>query len=143
MKKSGITMMVVVLAVSVILVVISSASVIGYNSINTANFEEYKSRIDRANRQVDYYYLKNEKLPTTNEEVAVDSLNDEFIEQLISKNDYVNKLYVVDISKLNDNTIKIGNGNLSNKDILLVSENSNNIYYLKGFKYKEKIYYTN
>lgn len=143
MKKSGITMMVVVLAVSVILVVISSASVIGYNSINTANFEEYKSRIDRANRQVDYYYLKNEKLPTTNEEVAADSLNDEFIEQLISKNDYVNKLYVVDISKLNDNTIKIGNGNLSNKDILLVSENSNNIYYLKGFKYKEKIYYTN
>lgn len=29
------------------------------------------------------------------------------------------------------------------KDVFLVTENTNNVYYLKGFKYRGKVYFNN
>ena len=46
-------------------------------------------------------------------------------------------------SKLNDYNIKKGRGNVENKDVFLVTENTNNVYYLKGFKYRGKVYFNN
>ena len=39
--KKGVTLLVVILAISIMLILISTASVIGSKSIITANFEEY------------------------------------------------------------------------------------------------------
>lgn len=142
MKKKGITLLVLIIAILVMLILISSAAVIGFNSINTANFDEYMSKLNRVSDDVNQYYLSNKKLPVTDEQVDALSLGDQFESEVITNNDSNNKLYVIDMSKIEDPSIKIGNGTVQNKDVFLVAENSQNIYYLNGFNYKSKTYFS-
>ena len=39
-------------------------------------------------------------------------------------------------------TIKSGKSSVADRDVYVVATNTNNVYYLKGFKYKGKVYYT-
>ena len=139
--KKGVSMMTVLIAVSVMMILISSVSVIGSSAISSANFEEYKSKVERVADEINIYINENGTLPITNQSVSINSLGEDFLEAAKEKNYLSNKFYVVDVSKLNDYSIDNGKGNLNNKDVFLIAENSNNVYYLKGFKYKGKVYF--
>lgn len=141
--KKGLSLSTVVIAISIMLILISSVSVIGSSAITSANFEEYKSSIDRVADEVNIYVTDNGTLPVTNEVIAINSLGQDFLNQVKENGDLANKFYLVDISKLNDYNIKKGRGNVENKDVFLVTENTNNVYYLKGFKYRGKVYFNN
>ncbi len=141
--KKGLSLSTVVIAISIMLILVSSVSVIGSSAITSANFEEYKSNIDRVSDEVNIYITDNGTLPVTNEVVAINSLGQDFLNQVKENGDLANKFYLVDISKLNDYNIKKGRGNVENKDVFLVTENTNNVYYLKGFKYRGKVYFNN
>lgn len=141
--KKGLSLSTVVIAISIMLILVSSVSVIGSSAITSANFEEYKSNIDRVSDEVNIYVTDNGTLPVTNEVIAINSLGQDFLNQVKENGDLANKFYLVDISKLNDYNIKKGRGNVENKDVFLVTENTNNIYYLKGFKYRGKVYFNN
>lgn len=140
--KKGVSLATVIVAVTLMVILISSVSVVGTSAISSANFEEYKSIIERTSDDINDYYIQNKSLPVTEESVSAVSLGQDFINTLSSNNDLQNKLYVVDVSKLGDYTLKKGIGTVSNKDVFIVAENSNNVYYLKGFKYKGKVYFT-
>src|SRR5574344_1205494 len=140
--KKGVSLATVIVAVTLMVILISSVSVVGTSAISIANFEEYKSIIERTSDDINDYYIQNKSLPVTEESVSAVSLGQDFINTLSSNNDLQNKLYVVDVSKLGDYTLKKGIGTVSNKDVFIVAENSNNVYYLKGFKYKGKVYFT-
>ena len=88
------------------------------------------------------YFLENGELPIYLEAVLPASLNENFKSSLSMNNDINDKLYVVDVSKLNDPSVENGIGNLENQDVYLVAEKSQNVYYLMGYKYKEGVYYT-
>lgn len=139
--KKGVTMSVVLIAVVIMLILITSATVVGTSSISTANYEDFKSIVSRLSNDVNEYYIKNGELPIKNEVIATDSLNSLFREELDKKGDLNKKLFVVDMTKINDATINIGRGNTSSEDIFLVTEDSQNIYYLKGHEYKKVKYY--
>lgn len=141
--KKGLSLSTVVIAISIMLILVSSVSVIGSSAISSANFEEYKSNIDRVADEVNIYVTDNGTLPVTNEVIAINSLGQDFLNQVKENGDLANKFYLVDISKLNDYNIKKGRGNVENKDVFLVTENTNNVYYLKGFKYRGKVYFNN
>ena len=141
--KKGLSLSTVVIAISIMLILVSSVSVIGSSAITSANFEEYKSNIDRVSDEVNIYVTDNGTLPVTNEVIAINSLGQDFLNQVKENGDLANKFYLVDISKLNDYNIKKGRGNVENKDVFLVTENTNNVYYLKGFKYRGKAYFNN
>lgn len=141
--KKGLSLSTVVIAISIMLILVSSVSVIGSSAITSANFEEYKSSIDRVADEVNIYVTDNGTLPVTNEVIAINSLGQDFLNQVKENGDLANKFYLVDISKLNDYNIKKGRGNVENKDVFLVTENTNNVYYLKGFKYRGKVYFNN
>lgn len=141
--KKGLSLSTVVIAISIMLILVSSVSVIGSSAITSANFEEYKSNIDRVSDEVNIYVTDNGTLPVTNEVIAINSLGQDFLNQVKENEDLANKFYLVDISKLNDYNIKKGRGNVENKDVFLVTENTNNVYYLKGFKYRGKVYFNN
>lgn len=141
--KKGLSLSTVVIAISIMLILVSSVSVIGSSAITSANFEEYKSNIDRVSDEVNIYVTDNRTLPVTNEVIAINSLGQDFLNQVKENGDLANKFYLVDISKLNDYNIKKGRGNVENKDVFLVTENTNNVYYLKGFKYRGKVYFNN
>ena len=141
--KKGLSLSTVVIAISIMLILVSSVSVIGSSAITSANFEEYKSNIDRVSDEVNIYVTDNGTLPVTNEVIAINSLGQDFLNQVKENGDLANKFYLVDISKLNDYNIKKGRGNVENKDVFLVTENTNNVYYLKGFMYRGKVYFNN
>lgn len=107
-NKSGVTLLILVIAITVMFVIISSASVIGFESITGANFEEYKAMISRVSDNVNSYYLDNGKLPVTNEIVSGNSLGTTFYNNLIDNSDENNNLYVLDVSLLNNANIKNG-----------------------------------
>ncbi len=140
-KKSGISLVIVSTAVVIMLTLISVASVVGSNAINSANYDEFISNIRRVSDDVNEYSIENGKLPVTNEVITVSSLGEEFRDEANLNGDLNNKLFVVDISLLNDTTVKNGTGNTQNQDVYLVAEDTNNVYYMKGFRYKSKMYY--
>lgn len=140
--KKGVSLITVIIAVSVMIILVSSVCVIGSSAISSANFEEYKSEIERVADEINIYINEKGTLPITNQNISIDSLGQKFLEEVNEKNDLSNKFYVIDVSKLNDYTIEKGKGNLNNKDVFLIAENSNNVYYLKGFKYRGKVYFT-
>lgn len=139
--KKGISMMMLVVSVSVMMILVTSASVIGINSVNTANFEEYKSVLSRVSDDVNYYYIENDKLPIKSSDEGVEvidalSVSTEFYNQVVENGDNNDILYIVDIDKLEDNTI-----NFNENDVFVVASYSQNVYSLNGFKYKSKIYH--
>ena len=140
--KKGVSLTTVVIAITVMIILIASVSVIGSSAINTANFEEYKSEIERVSNEVNLYITQNKELPVTNDVISANSLGEDFLNNLKNKNDLTNKLYVIDVTKLSDDNIEKGKGNLTDKDIFVVTENTNNVYYLKGYRYKGKVYFT-
>lgn len=142
-NKSGVTLLVVITATIVMMIIITSASVIGAGAIAGANFEEYKTSLSRIQDNINIYYLDNEKLPITNEIVSASSLGTDFYNNVIQNLDENNKLYVVDVSLFQNETIKKGIGSVANKDVYLVAENTHNLYYLKGLQYKGQILYGN
>lgn len=139
--KKGVTMSVVLIAVVIMLILITSATVVGTSSISTANYEDFKSVISRLSDDVNEYYIRNGELPVKNEVIATNSLSKSFQSELEKKGDLNKKLFVVDMTKINDATITIGRGDSLSEDIFLVSEESQNIYYLKGHEYKKVRYY--
>ncbi|MEG0872712.1 MAG: hypothetical protein RSE00_01910 [Clostridia bacterium] len=141
--KKGMTLVIVTVAITVMLILITAASVIGSGAITTANFEEYNSTLSRVSNVVNEYYMENKELPVTGEVISAQSLGNDFLVNLKEKSDEQNPLFVVDMTKITDSTIKKGRGTISSQDVFLVTQNTQNIYYMKGFKYKSHVYYSN
>ena len=139
--KNGVSMLVVTVAISVMVILIGSSIIFGSQAIQTAQFEEFVSQLNRLSVAINDYVLDNNAIPTTGEVVSGISLGNEFMSELVSKKDENNRLFVVNISLLKDGTIKRGSGTAEDQDIFVVAENTNNVYYVKGFRYKGKIYF--
>ena len=138
--KKGITISALSIAVAIMLIISTSVSVVGVRSINTANFEDYISKLRRISDSVLEYVDTNKSLPTTGEVISAEGVDDELIAELTKNGDAESKLYVVDIDLL-DVVLNIGKGNVQNEDIFVVSDTTNNVYYLKGKEYKGDTYY--
>lgn len=140
-KKSGITLTVLAVSIAVMLLLITASTIIGSGYVNDARYDGFKTMISVVSDNINAYLLENGELPTNNESVLYNSFDASFAKEVEKKGDQYNRLFIVDVTKLNNYTINEGKGNTTNGDVFLIAENSNNIYYLKGFKYKDKIYY--
>lgn len=139
--KKGVTMSVVLIAIIIMIILITSASVVGSTSIATARYEEFKSAVARVADNINEYYIENGVLPIKKEAIATSSLNADFRNELSRKGDLEDKLYVIDMGKINDASITIGRSSTASEDVFLVSEKSQNVYYLKGVTFKKVKYY--
>lgn len=140
--KKGVTFSVILVAIVIMLIVISSASIIGSRSINTAKYEEFKSEIQRLSDNINEYYVTTKKLPIIGSIVDTNSL-DENLQTVISNNgESSSAFYVIDMDKVRDTSIKSGTGDLSSKDVYILCEQTQRIYYVKGYKYNGITYYT-
>lgn len=138
--KRGITITILSVAITVMLIIVTTVSVVGTRSIDTANFEEYKSKLKRVSDIVLEYVETNKELPTTGEIVSQNGLNADFKNELTVNGDIDSNLYVVDLEKL-DIVVNIGDGSTSDEDVFVVSQDTNNVYYLKGRTYRGTTYY--
>ena len=140
--KKGVSLVIVIIAISVMLILISAAAVVGSGAIASANFDEYISVLSRMSDNVNEYYVQNNILPVTKQVVSADSLGNEFSSALSKKGDLEERLYVVDMNKITDSTVKFGRGTIDSKDVFVVTENTHNVYYLKGMNYRSNIYFS-
>lgn len=140
-RKRGVTTAVIALAVVIMFIILTTATIVGSRNIDTVNYEEFNSQLTRVSDGVNEYYLTNEELPTTGQIVAKANLTEALANELNANGDLDNDLYIVDMSKLDINNVTRGNGNLEDRDLFLVAENSNNIYYYKGYKFRNTMYY--
>lgn len=140
-KKRGITVSTLSIAITIMLILVSISSVAGIRAIKTASYEEFTSKMVRLSNDVNIYVKKNGNLPIKNEIVSRSGMS-EALKTLITNNgDENNMLYVIDLSKLTTENLNIGEGTTENLDVFLVAENTNNVYYLKGFEYQGERYY--
>jgi len=142
-KKRGVTTAVIVLAVVIMFIIITTATIVGSRNIQTVNYEEYMSQLNRVADSVNAYILENEELPvrTANEIVAKAGLTEDLMDELTENGDLNNNLYVIDMSKLDVNNVNKGNGTVQDRDVFLIAENTNNIYYYKGHTFRGTVYY--
>lgn len=139
--KKGITVSTLTITVIIMLILISISTVVGIRSIKTASYEEFLSKVSRVSDDINQYLLENKKLPITDEIVAKEGLPNRLKLEISNNQDDYNNLYVVDMNKLRSENVKIGFGTINDLDVFLVSENTCNVYYLKGFEYKNNTYY--
>ena len=140
-NKRGISLVVLLVALVIMIILVTSAIVMGTGSITKANFQEYQSSISRMSNLVNIYYTENDKLPITGEVLDPKSISYDFVNEVNKSGDEFNKLYIIDTSKIKMTTINIGNKKDGNNDVFVVAENTNNIYYAKGFKFEGKAVY--
>lgn len=140
--KRGMTLSIIIIAVTIMFIIISTSTVIGMRAVNAANYEEYMSNLSRVSDEVNSYLVTNKELPITSYEVISKEMFSEGLSLKLAENDdSMNNLYIVDNSKLNLTSVNIGVGDTFNKDVFLVAEDTGNIYYYKGFKYKNEWFY--
>lgn len=140
--KNGITISILAITIAVMFILVTTATVIGSASINSVMYEEYISKLKRVATDINIYYNKNADLPITGEVVTTDSLNNEINQEVLNNNDSLEEFYVVDMQQLKSYSVNIGYGTKDSSDIFVVTNNSHNIYYLKGFRYKGVTYYS-
>ena len=139
--KRGITVSTLSIAIVIMLILVSVSTVAGIRAIKTASYEEFTSKMLRLSDDVNIYVKKNGTLPVKNEIVSQAGMNTVLKELIANNGDTNNTLYVLDLNKLTTESINMGEGNTENLDVFLVAENTNNVYYLKGFEYKGVRYY--
>ena len=148
-KKSGMTVAVLVVAMGIMSIALGTAVIFGARSIQDAGLDRFKSQFLRVEEAVALYYDKNGSYPLYEDsgsivEVQTFSLGKELANEIMNKNDYNEKMYVLDIAKLAIANINIGSGVgntdkiLGNKDVFLINDVSGNIYYFSGIEYYGK-----
>ena len=83
--KKGITVAILVVMVAVMIIAVTTVSVVGVKSINRANFETYKSKVNRVSDLALEYITTNKSMPITNEVVGTSSLDSDFIKEIEKK----------------------------------------------------------
>ncbi len=142
-RKRGVTTSVIVLAVVIMFIILTTATVVGSRNIDTVHYEEFTSQLNRVSDAVNEYITKNEELPVNSsyEVVGKAGLTEDLTNEITKNGDTNNNLYVIDMNKIDVNNVSKGNGNITDRDIFLVAENTNNVYYYKGYKYRGTLYY--
>jgi len=139
--KKGITVSILAITVILMFIIVTTATVIGTNAIRTAAYEEFLGKIERVSNSVNKYVVDNKMLPTTLEVVAKEGLPTELRAEITKNNDDSNNLFVIDMTKIRVESVNIGKGTVSDMDVFIVAENTNNVYYLKGVEYKGNSYH--
>ena len=82
------------------------------------------------------YYDNNKTLPTKGDVLSIKS----YLGGQATNRDG-DTYHQIDMSKLNNITLNYGGGDINNKDIYVINDQSHEVYYLKGIIYDGDTYY--
>lgn len=131
--NKGITMIALVVTI-VILLILSSVVIIEMNTGDKFKDYQYmKADIETIKDSTLIYYHKYTEIPKKGSILSSIELSGQ-----ASTNDDSN-YYEVDLKKLGNITLNYGKGNSSDKDIYIINEKSQEVYYLKGIEYEGEL----
>ncbi len=136
-SDSGITiipLIVILIVIGILTTVLVTKIDIG---IDIRNYNYMCADIELLENKIMTYYNENGSIPITGGAVSGLQLGSE--KNSRDNNNY----YVIDLAKLYNMSLNFGGGNVTDKDVYIINEQSHKVYYLKGVVYEGKTYYTN
>ena len=153
-KNSGVTLVSLAIAVSVILIL---TGVIIYNvrdNLGISNLREMQSDIQNLRDLVSDYYSTNGKIPAKLKYTNTENIERIRTTGVISEEVDIGDFYIIDLSELENLTLNYGEDykNISNattedeasqyEDIYIINETSQNIFYVEGIQLDGEMFYT-
>ena len=143
-KKSGISLMILMITVAV-MIILASTTIVSYNNIVEDTLKrDFASEIYSVQKLVEQYHFINNEYPI-NEECILDMDNIdskymyEFEKETIEDGNIV--FYVIDLNKCDVQEIKRGK-NKTSGDVYVVSNKTGIVYYIDGVVIDDMKYYT-
>ncbi|MBQ9013665.1 MAG: hypothetical protein IJ094_08970 [Bacilli bacterium] len=157
-KKSGISLIVLIITIGVMLILLSIIIVSVSNVSSNAKLSAFASDLSTVEDLTSAYFMQNNSFPTKTENEnalnqgeilsKVGTENETaFIEELqlnsdLNDLDELGEFYIIDLTKLDVSSSKKGLEENGENDVYAVSYPSMNIYYLKGEKVKRNMYFS-
>lgn len=155
-KKSGIALISLTIVIIVLVMLASLVTYASYDIISESQKVTFAKDITTINDAIEEYYTVNGSLPIFDGGVAVSvaeykekitqirdekSLN-QLVYEIELNDDSEATFYEIDLSKIEIDNLKYGVKSDEN-DIFMVSNQSNKVYYLKGYDILSKVYFSN
>lgn len=146
--KKGISLAVLMVTVIVSLILISTLALSTIDSIDTANLKVFAMDLREITEATEEYYIINNIMPTINdagsmsraEILNITRYSNELTSELTENGDLDSNFYAIDLDKINVQKTSYGKKVAGESDIFVIAFPSMNVYYLHGFKVKDKVY---
>ena len=146
--KKGISLVVLIITI-IVMVLLAGIAIAGTtNVIEEADKSDFVVELSTIKDRIKERYLltgslvvKSGQQYTAQEIVAMQTIEENkssLINEITKNNDLTNTFYVVDLSQLEVETSKRGIES-DELDVFVVASNTLNVYYLRGFEYKQEI----
>ncbi len=152
--SKGITLTSLAITVAALTILVN---VVIYNitsNIRIDKLEKLRADVENLQDKINDYYLENDSIPIKLEYTNTKDLQDAHI---LSSAFDTGKFFVIDLEKIDNLTLNYGKdyehvkkfNSLSfeiakqYKDLYIINETSHNIFYVKGMKIGDEVYYTN
>lgn len=141
--KKGITVISISIAIFLIIILMTATVISATSVLEGINKNKFVTELLNLEDSVNNYKAKNDIYPVLDKvEIDISVIDEESLNQFEEPNIIENKitLYKIDYEKINTLERVFGNEKTTD-DIYLLSIDTGNIYYIKGIKYNDKIYY--
>ncbi len=136
-SQRGITLVILIITI-VILLVLASVTIMNFDTgTDIRNYNYMCADIELLEDKILVYYNNNKTLPTKGEAIA--NAKSMLGSQASSRDN--DNYYLVDVSKIMNITLNYGGGDLTNKNVYIINEQSHEVYYLRGVEYEGTTYY--
>lgn len=137
-SQKGITLIVLIITL-IIVAILASVTIVNFDSGTDIKRYNYMcADIELLESKIQIYYNHHGNLPIKGN--ALNNIKSNLEGQASNRDG--DTYYQIDISQLNNITLNFGGGNLENKNIYIINEQSHEVYYLKGMEFEKKVYYT-
>lgn len=142
-QKSGISLASVMIATLLIIILTTTITISVNKVVENADKISFASEINSIQTSVNSYYLTNKEYPITNESIIMDITNINDKEVFKNENIIDGKIILskIDYDKINYVGLRYGT-NLTENDLYGISELTGIVYYIKGMKFGNKVYFT-
>ena len=145
-RKNGVTL-VTLIAVIMVSIILTSTIVISYSSFKTnARKRAFATEIYTIQIQLEQYKLRNNEYPIKSEvEFNLSDLDSDFVSIVSDLNEEIDegrvKLYTIDLSKLDIESVSRGAKKDGDLDIYAYSKKTGKLYYVNGEEIENSNYY--
>ncbi len=142
--KRGITLISIVLIVVVISIVSGIVTISTNHILDNTYKKEFFSEYNLVKSYTGDYILRNSgKIYFEETEFDLTKVERKYTNQFVDETIVSNKIdmYIIDLEEIGVYNATYGTGKNGEDDVYLVSKGTNNVYYMKGFKSGDLIYY--
>lgn len=142
-KKLGISLIIISVSVIIILIMISVITFSLIENNNNAKKLEFSQELSMVQMAVDVYYNKNGSYPIE-QSITISDVDPTLASEQFKYEDRQSNVYrfdIIDYDKIDISNLKYGNKKNGVDDVYIVSSKTGLVYYAKGVKIGNSIYY--